>query len=131
MKKFALHKTVMLVAALAIGSAGIAGDALARGGGGGGFGGHAGGFGGGHFAGGYGGNMGHFSGPRFGGGYTGNHVNQYGHNDFHNRHVRVVSPYLFDDYGYDDGYYGSTTTAGPRSASARGPAGCRSVWACY
>ena len=33
MKKFALHKTVMLVAALAIGSAGIAGDALARGGG--------------------------------------------------------------------------------------------------
>ena len=30
MKKFALHKTVMLIAALAIGSAGIAGDALAR-----------------------------------------------------------------------------------------------------
>ena len=139
MKKFALHKTVMLVAALAIGSAGIAGDALARGGGGGGgfggggggfgggggghgggfgggglgggghgggFAGHAGGFGGEHFAGGYGGNMGHFSSPRFGGGYTGNHVNHYGHNDFHNRHVRVVSPVLFDDYGYDYGYYG-------------------------
>ena len=54
MKKFALHKTVMLIAALAIGSAGIAGDALARGGGGGGggggFSGGGGGGGGGHAA---------------------------------------------------------------------------------
>ena len=48
MKKFALHKTLMLIAALAIGSAGIAGDALARGGGGGGGGG--GGFSGGGWA---------------------------------------------------------------------------------
>jgi hypothetical protein len=153
MKKFALHKTVMLVAALAIGSAGIAGDALARGGGGGGGGGfggggfgggghgggfggggggHGGGFGGGHFAGGgYGGNMGHFAGPRFGSpgrAYANNHGNRFNHD----RRVRVVSPFLFDDYGYDYGYYGYDNDCWT-SQRVRTRAGWRyrSVWACY
>jgi hypothetical protein len=167
MKKFALHKTVMLVAALAIGSAGIAGDALARGGGGGGggfgggggggghgdgdfgggglgggghggglgggghgggFGGHAGGFGGGHFAGGYGGNMGHFAGPRFSSpGRT--YANNPGNRFDHDHRVRVVSPYLFDDYGYDYGYDNDCWT----SQRVRTRTGWRyhSVWACY
>jgi hypothetical protein len=56
MKKFALHKIAIIVAAIAVGSAGIATDALARGGGGGHFGGamgggHFGGIGGEHFGG--------------------------------------------------------------------------------
>ena len=161
MKKFALHKTVMLIAALAIGSAGIAGDALARGGGGGGggggfsggggggggghggggfggggrggggFGGHASGYGGGHFAGGYGGNMGHFAGPRFsssGRAYANNHGNRFDHD----RRVRVVSPFLFDDYGYDYGHYGYDNDCWT-SQRVRTRTGWRyhSVWACY
>ena len=168
MKKFALHKTVMLVAALAIGSAGIAGDALARGGGGGGggggfgggggggghgdgdfgggglgggghggglgggghgggFGGHAGGFGGGHFAGGYGGNMGHFAGPRFSSGRT--YANNPGNRFDHDHRVRVVSPYLFDDYGYDYGYDNDCWTS--QRVRTRTGWRYRSVWAFY
>ena len=46
MKNFRLHKIVTLVAALALASTAIAGDALARGGGGGGGGGFSGGGGG-------------------------------------------------------------------------------------
>jgi hypothetical protein len=81
MRKFALHKVAIIVAALAVGSAGIATDAFARGGGGGG-GGHGGGGGGGHFGGGgmggghFGGGMGggHFGGGGVGGGHFGGGV---------------------------------------------------------
>src|SRR5271165_1865690 len=45
-KKFVLHRIAIIVAAMAVGSAGIATDALARGGG---AGGHGGGLGGAHF----------------------------------------------------------------------------------
>jgi hypothetical protein len=49
-KKFVLHRTAIIVAAMAVGGAGIATDALARAGGG--SGGHlGGGLGGGHFGG--------------------------------------------------------------------------------
>src|SRR5260370_27001009 len=64
-KKFVLHRIAIIVAAIAVGSAGIATDALARGGGGGG---HGGGFGGAHF-GGMGG--GHYGGAIGGGHYGG------------------------------------------------------------
>jgi len=64
---FALHKIAMLAVAIAVGSAGIATDAWARGGGGG----HGGG-GGGHFGGGMGGgHLGGMGGGHFGGGMGG------------------------------------------------------------
>src|SRR6266403_4695340 len=73
-KKFVLHRIAIIVAAIAVGSAGIATDALARGGGGGGhFGGgmgaaHFGGMGGGHFGGAMGGgHLGRIGGEHFGG----------------------------------------------------------------
>jgi hypothetical protein len=125
MKTFRLRKVVTLVAALALASTGIAGDAFARGGGGGGGGGggfsgggggmggggHGGGMGGGGHAGGLGG------GGRMGGGFAGNHIAEGGHGrvgrEFHGerfahdgfRHdhdhrFRVVGPF-FDDYGSD------------------------------
>jgi hypothetical protein len=67
-KKLALHKIAIIVAAMAVVGAGISTDALARGGGG-----HGGG--GGHFGGGMGG--GHFGGMgggHFGGGMGGGHL---------------------------------------------------------
>jgi hypothetical protein len=71
-KKFVLHRIAIIVAAIAVGSAGIATDALARGGGGGGHGGglggaHFGGMGGGHFGGAMGGgHLGRIGGEHFG-----------------------------------------------------------------
>ena len=63
MKNFALHKIAIIVAAMAVGGAGISTDALARGGGGGGHGG-----GGAHFGGAMGGgHMGRIGGEHFGG----------------------------------------------------------------
>src|ERR1700730_13832526 len=73
MKKAVLHRIAIIVAAIAVGGAGIATDAFARGGGGGG--GHGGG-GGGHFGGAMGG--GHFGGGmgggHFGGAMGGGHL---------------------------------------------------------
>src|SRR3954454_15328577 len=79
MRIFALHKIAMLAVAIAVGSAGIATDAWARGGGGGhggGGGGHfGGGMGGGHFGGGMGGgHLGGMGGGHFGGGMGGGHL---------------------------------------------------------
>ena len=146
MKMFRLHKVATLVAALALASAGIAGDALARGGGGGGFsgggglggGGHAGGFGGGGFA-------AHGGGGRVGGGFAESHMGgeagrgrmgsefhgeRFAHDNFHRDHdhrFRVVGPF-FDDYGYYD--YGSNCWQSERTHT---PAGWRwhRVWVCY
>src|SRR3954453_23706111 len=73
MRKFALHKIAMVAVAIAVGSAGIATDAWARGGGGGGH--FGGGMGGGHFGGGMvGGHVGGMSGGHFGGGMGGGHL---------------------------------------------------------
>jgi hypothetical protein len=173
MKKLALHKIVVLIAALAVGSASIAGDALARGGGGGGGGGfgggggggfggggghggdgfggggpggggfgghpgglgggHMGGFGGGHFAGGYGGPVGHYTGPRgsYGGAYANRvHGGGYDHNNFDHRHVRIVAPFLYDDfYDYDYGYDNDCWQR--ERVRARTGFRYRNVWACY
>jgi hypothetical protein len=115
MKKLMPHKIALVVAAIAVGSAGISADALARGGGGGGGGGHGGGGfgGGGHIGGGFGG--GHIA-----GGFSGGHLNgatrlgssgaqrfsgSYGRRGAgHRGHVRsfgLGAPYY--DYGYDYG----------------------------
>ena len=84
MRKVMMHKIAFVVAAIAVGSAGVSADALARGGGGGGGGGgHMGGGGGEHMGGsGFGGGSamfmphggfggGHFGGGGFGGGHMG------------------------------------------------------------
>ena len=75
--------------------------------------------------------MGHFAGPRFsspGWAYANNHGNRFDHD----RRVRVVSPFLFDDYGYDYGYYGYDNDCWT-SQRVRTRTGWRyhSVWACY
>ena len=149
MKKFALHKTLMLIAALAIGSAGIAGDALARGGGGGGGGGGGfsgggggmgggghggGGFGGGgmgggsvggHAGGGFGGHgMGHMGGGGFAGGDF--HGGRFGHDGFdHGRRFARIGPFL----GYDDYGYGSDCWT-PRRVHTRAGWRTSNVWTC-
>jgi hypothetical protein len=74
MKRPKLHKIAIVLAAIAVGSAGISADALARGVGGGHMGG---GFGGGHMGGGFGG--GHIGGggpgtAHVGGGFGGSHI---------------------------------------------------------
>ena len=114
MKKFALHKTLMLIAALAIGSAGIAGDALARGGGGGGGGG--------------GGFSGHGMGHMGGGGFAGGdfHGGRFGHDGFdHGRRFARVGPFL----GYDDYGYGSDCWT-PRRVHTRAGWRTSNVWTC-
>ena len=128
MKKFALHKTLMLIAALAIGSAGIAGDALARGGGGGGGGG--GGFSGG--GGGMGGGGGGHGGGGFGGGGMGQERNTeriaqpLGHDGFdHGRRFARIGPFL----GYDDYGYGSDCWT-PRRVHTRAGWRTSNVWTC-
>jgi hypothetical protein len=81
MKTFRLHRIVTLVAALALASAGITGDALARGGGGGG----GGGFGGGGMGGGgggFGGGGGMGGGGHGGGGFGGGGLGGGGHAGF-------------------------------------------------
>src|SRR5882724_3140499 len=73
MKRPKLHKIAIVLAAIAVGSAGISADALARGVGGG----HTGGgFGGGHMGGGFGGGHtgGGFSGGHIGRGFGGGHT---------------------------------------------------------
>ena len=151
MKKFALHKTLMLIAALAIGSAGIAGDALARGGGGGGGGGGGyggggggmGGGGGGHGGGGFGGGGmgggsvgghagggfgGHGMGHMGGGGFAGGdfHGGRFGHDGFdHGRRFARVGPFL----GYDDYGYGSDCWT-PRRVHTRAGWRTSNVWTC-
>src|SRR5882724_11860731 len=74
MKRPKLHKIAIVLAAIAVGSAGISADALARGVGGGGH--TGGGFGGGHMGGGFGGGHmgGGFSGGHIGGGFGGGHI---------------------------------------------------------
>ena len=127
MKKFALHKTLMLIAALAIGSAGIAGDALARGGGGGGGGG--GGLGGGSVGGPAGGGFGgHGMGHMGGGGFAGGdfHGGRFGHDGFdHGRRFARVGPFL----GYDDYGYGSDCWT-PRRVHTRAGWRTSNVWTC-
>jgi hypothetical protein len=152
MKNFRLHKVVTLVAALALASTAIAGDALARGGGGGGGGG--GGFsgggggsmggGGGHGGGGFGGDGlgggfagggfgGHGVGHMGGGGFAGGpargefHGGRFAHNDFHRSRRFFAGGPFFDDYGYYD--YGSDCWQSERIHS---PAGWRwrNVWTC-
>jgi hypothetical protein len=70
-KKFLLHKIAIIVAAMAVGSAGIATDALARGGG---AGGHGGGLGGAHF--------GVMGGGHYGGAIGGGHLGRMGGEHF-------------------------------------------------
>ena len=85
MKKLALHKVVTLVAAVALGSACIANDALARGGGG--------GYGGGHGGGGFGGSG-------YGDGHGGGHIGGYpGYYDGGGGEY-VAPAYGYNDYGY-------------------------------
>jgi hypothetical protein len=101
-----LHRIAIMIAAIAVGSAGIATDAFARGGGG-----------GGHFGGGMGG--GHFGGAMSGGhlgGIGGGHLGGIGGGHFGGRaeHQRYGhyrgwgAPYGY--YG-DDGYYDPSTVA--------------------
>jgi hypothetical protein len=141
MNKLALHKVVTLVSALALGSACIANDALARGGGGGGGGmGGGGGHGGGGFSGGGYGGGGLRGGGHMGGGLVGGHVGGFpgrmggdfhagrfdGH-DFHDGHghrLARVSPFFYG--GYDDYDYGSDCWD---SQHVRTRAGLR--WTCY
>jgi hypothetical protein len=96
MKKLALQKVVTLVAALALGSACIPNDALARGGGGSGFsGGGGGGTGGGGFGGGH---MGGFPGGRMGGDV---HTGQSGGNGLRDGHElgSISTPFFYGNYG--------------------------------
>jgi hypothetical protein len=149
MKNIRLHKVVTLVAALALASTAIAGDAFARGGGGGGGfsggggggmgggGGHGGGFGGGfgggglgggHVGGGFGGHgMGHMGGGGFAGGPANGefHGGHFAHNDFHHGRRFAGGPF-YDDYYYD---YGTDCW---RSERVHTPAGLRwrNVWTC-
>ena len=111
---FALHKIAMLAVAIAVGSAGIATDAWARGGGGGhggGGGGHfGGGMGGGHFGGAMGG--GHLgAGAHFGGalgaGHLGGLGGRFGGHRFGGSGRRFVHHRGFQGFGFGDplGYY--------------------------
>src|ERR1700704_7122544 len=87
--KFMLQRIAILAAAIVVGSAGLATDALARGGGGG----SRGGLGGGHF-----GAMGHFGGAMVGGHFGGGAERQhYGH------YRGGGAPYGY--YGGGSGYY--------------------------
>src|SRR5712691_8574051 len=102
MKKVVLHRIAIIVAAIAVGSAGIATDAFARGSGG----------GGGHFGGGIGG--GHFGGAmgggRFGGAMGGAHLGGIGGAHLGGRvehgrygHYRAWgAPYGYYGYSGDD-----------------------------
>jgi hypothetical protein len=133
MKRTALHKITILAAAIALGSASMATEALARGGGGGFGGGHfggggfggahfgAGGLGGGHFGGFGGGRLGGLGGARFGGGFGHFGAGHFGgprvggfHRGFHGRRF-VGVPFFFGggygDYAYPfsyDDYAGGT-----------------------
>ena len=94
MKKFLLHRIAIIVAAIAVGSAGIATDAFARGGGGGGH--FGGGMGGGHF----GGAMG---GGHFGGGIGGDHFGGRAEDQRFGHYRGWGAPYgYYGDSGYDD-----------------------------
>jgi hypothetical protein len=153
MKNSRLHKVVTLVAALALASTAIAGDAFARGGGGGGGGGggfsggggggmgggggHGGGFsgggsgggglGGGHVGGGFGGHgMGHMGDGGFAAVPHGDfHGGRFADNDFHHGHRFAGGPF-YDDYYYD---YGTDCW---RSERIHTPTGLRwrNVWTC-
>jgi hypothetical protein len=96
MKKFLLHRIAIIVAAIAVGSAGIVTDALARGGGGG----HGGGLGGAHFGG--------MGGGHFGGAMGGGHLGRIGGEHFGGGAER-------QRYGYHrgSGYYGAYDTCWP------------------
>jgi hypothetical protein len=97
-QKFVLHRIAIIVAAIAVGSAGLATDALARGGGGEGH--SGGGMGGGHFG---GMGEGHFGGKMSGGHFGGRAEHQpYGH------YRGWGEPYGY--YG-DSGYYDPSTVA--------------------
>jgi hypothetical protein len=105
-QKFVLHRIAIMVAAIAVGSAGIATDALARGGGGEGH--SGGGMGGGHF-----GRMGE---GHFGGAMSGGHFGGIGGDHFGGRAEH--QPYGHyrgwgEPYGYygDSGYYDPPTVA--------------------
>jgi len=105
-------KVAAVAAILALGSVGLAHDALARGGGGGGGGG--GGLGGGHFGG------GHFAG---GGHFNGGHLDHGGRfaGNFHDHGRRFFGGPFFGDYGY----YGSDCWTTERIGSR-----WRRVWVC-
>jgi hypothetical protein len=96
-KKFLLHKIAIIVAAMAVGSAGIATDALARGGG---AGGHGGGLGGAHF--------GVMGGGHYGGAIGGGHLGRMGGEHFGGRAEH-------QHYGYHRGlgYYGGYDACWP------------------
>ena len=94
-----LHRIAIIVATIAVGSAGIATDAFARGGGGGS---HVGG--GGHFGGGMG--EGHFGGAMSGGHFGGRAEHQrYGH------YRDWGAPYGYYGYDGDSGYDDPSTVA--------------------
>ena len=104
--KFMLQRIAILAAAIVVGSAGLATDALARGGGGG----SRGGLGGGHF-----GAMGHFGGAMMGGHFGGGAERQhYGH------YRGGGAPYGY--YGGDSGYYDSSTVAPDEQSTYPTPA---------
>jgi hypothetical protein len=120
-------KVSTVAAILALGSVGLAHDALAKGGGGGGGGSSSFSVGGGHVGGAMGG--GHFGGDHFGGGrFDGGRVGRDGRfaGNFHDHGRRFFfgGPFYGDLYG-DYGYYGSdcwtTERVGPR---------WRRVWVC-
>jgi len=92
-KKLALHKIAIIVAAMAVGSAGIATDALARGGGGG----TRGGLGGGHFGG--------IGERQFGDAMTRGHFGGRGQRQHYGPYRGWAAPYGY--YG-DSGYYDPT-----------------------
>lgn len=145
MKRPTLHRVVLLAAALAVGSVGIATDAFARGGGGGGGGGGGmagGGGGGGHGGGGGMGGSGHGG---FGGGMGGGHGgyggfghgghdygalngSHYGHFDGHDGRRVFLSglPYDYDSYGSDSYGYGDSCWQRQRIPGH----GVRRVWVC-
>ena len=112
---FALHKIAMLAVAIAVGSAGIATDAWARGGGGGHFGGgmgggHLGGMGGGHFGGGMGGEhlgAGAHLGGALGAGHLGGLGGRFGGHRFGGSGRRFAHHRGFQGFGFGDplGYY--------------------------
>ena len=112
MRIFALHKIAMLAVAIAVGSAGIATDAWARGGGGGGGGGggHFGGGGGGHFGGGMGGGhlgAGAHLGGALGAGHLGGLGGRFGGHRFGGSGRRFAHHRGFQGFGFGDplGYY--------------------------
>jgi hypothetical protein len=105
-----LHRIAIMVAAIAVGSIGIATDALARGGGG-----------GGHFSGGMGGaHFGRIGEGHFGGSMRGGHLGRtsgghFGGRAEHQRYGRYRgwgAPYgYYGDSGYGSGYYDPSTVA--------------------